>query len=53
MYTVDDSLRNNNIFYNNDEISLELKDIIFESIISNTDVMLEIDEDTCKYAPKG
>lgn len=49
----DDSLRNNSSFYSNEEYSLEIKDIIFDAIISNSDVRIEIDDVSLKYIPKG
>jgi Ca2+ transporting ATPase len=35
------------------ELQQELKEIIKECIISNTDVRIETNEDECKYVPKG
>lgn len=49
----DDSLRNNNSFFKNEDYSLEIKDIIFDAIISNSDVRIEIDDVNLTYVPKG
>jgi len=34
-------------------IQRELKEIIKECIVSNTDVRIECNDDECKYEPKG
>jgi len=42
-----------NKFSKHDEISNDLRQIIIESIISNTDVRIETNDEECIYEPKG
>jgi hypothetical protein len=41
-------------YFNNDlEVNIELKDLLKEAIISNTDVRIEVDDNSYQYLAKG
>lgn len=52
IHTVDGE-RNPTEFKNTNKIKPEMKEMIKEGIISNSDVRIETDNETCTYKPAG